>query len=1426
MNQKVNMRVESGICNLCSAPCSSCMHLNLTRMGSKSDGCSEETCHATVTSQISISVGDVLSSKSRACETLQYATSEGSILLSVNSSHDSLSENPESKVIIRSSDISDTADGTEVLPNSSLCGTGADGQPSSKAQPVLDQSTSKLKEEFREFEDRDDNTSRINSVNDDDVLGSYSKENLERKNVSFSAASVSNLGPKGSGKTVISCNSGMLETQSTDASAHGGLPKGKVPQCPSEYINLSLSKKAATGATSEVSNKNSEVEPNKDSKQPPEEGHKISDKVDEDKKTIKSAGLCDEKEHLLQSASADESDDSDIVEHDVKICDICGDAGREDLLAICSKCSDGAEHTYCMREMLQKVPEGDWLCEECKIAEESESQKQDAEVERVNKASPSIPNSGDKHAENLEVASASRRQAIEANIVSPKSSSPHRTATLSRDSSFKNLDKGKVRPTQKSFGNQSGNDILETVRSPTTSMRLHPPKGTLLKSKSFSTSNFKPKLKQVDDVPYRQKGTKEHAASDLQEGRTRTIGKSASFKSVIHGHLNAPESKVKTLSSQFSRAQDIKGFKAAKDRNAPEWRKSLKQDRPFVTSTAVSSSISSAKADSKMTSASNNRDSKGVQSDGKLRTLTKSASGLARKVLETSVTSVGDSDTCGNSGSGGQKINQAIPKDETASNASWTADRPSSNFCVLDGLPRSGELSHQGEKSREVPVSRSKHPVTTASRNFPCRKCRETGHAAEYCPVSSPRSSGVDLSVARSMKEEMRKGSKLKAAVEVAMLKRPGIHKEKGDMEETDGLPTPKAAVKFEIASEEHSYAHSPAVSVFCKAFAIPEPEYIWQGTFEVQKGGKFLDLCGAFQAHVSTCASPKVLEVVKKLPLKVTLDEVPRLSMWPTQFQCHGVHEDNIALYFFAKDLESYEKSYMGLLDSMIKSDLALKGTVDGFELLLFPSNVLPENCQRWNMLFFLWGVFRGRRSNCSVSPSYSDPSKKLGVFDSNAVPTLKEISNAITSFSENVCSATHTERKSSLACESSCNAVQEYDATDKTYVTMNGDSDKEVCLMEDRILDLQANCKQEDGELESKSSSNIASSMVSLCPKMESNDPLECQGQHVKLKKPSVVAIGIKGGFGKSEKTRSDALLVKEDSSAFKQLPIRNGEKCIAGYIGEVEVADRMLIDGDGIKLERNLGRDDRDMNIETCSAGRRNIEGLNSKHRKRPYFDLSKPAPQSSNDMDQRLPWNELNTIYNGEIINKKLKADFSEVYECRRTKDVCASQMHDTYSGCAIEDKTSEESCDEKVILEDLGSAERSFFPVVTPHVKDFQLEDNPMPWKQPSFEDQNRSHDRVPDLELALGADRKPPNKGLLPFFVGMVDRNNTQNKPFDKMTDVAEEDDPAASLSLSLSFPFTDKEQNVKSVSKREQVLPERHNVNTSLLLFGGLSDK
>lgn len=46
-----------------------------------------------------------------------------------------------------------------------------------------------------------------------------------------------------------------------------------------------------------------------------------------------------------------------------------------------------------------------------------------------------------------------------------------------------------------------------------------------------------------------------------------------------------------------------------------------------------------------------------------------------------------------------------------------------------------------------------------------------------------------------------------------------------------------------------------------------------------------------------------------------------------------------------------SYERKYKSLLDGMIKNDLALKGNLKGAELLIFPSNQLPEKSQRKNL-------------------------------------------------------------------------------------------------------------------------------------------------------------------------------------------------------------------------------------------------------------------------------------------------------------------------------------------------------------------------------------------------------------------------------------------------------------------------------------------
>ena len=84
------------------------------------------------------------------------------------------------------------------------------------------------------------------------------------------------------------------------------------------------------------------------------------------------------------------------------------------------------------------------------------------------------------------------------------------------------------------------------------------------------------------------------------------------------------------------------------------------------------------------------------------------------------------------------------------------------------------------------------------------------------------------------------------------------------------------------------------------------------RGKFEIQRSGGLPFTCDGMQAHLSTNASDKVLEVVRKLPRKLLLEEAPRLTMWPTQFMKSHATEDNIALYFFAKDLDRFVSVFL----------------------------------------------------------------------------------------------------------------------------------------------------------------------------------------------------------------------------------------------------------------------------------------------------------------------------------------------------------------------------------------------------------------------------------------------------------------------------------------------------------------------------------
>ncbi|CAK9166009.1 unnamed protein product [Ilex paraguariensis] len=869
----------------------------------------------------------------------------------------------------------------------------------------------------------------------------------------------------------------------------------------------------------------------------------------------------------------------------------------------------------------------------------------------------------------------------------------------------------------------------------------------------------------------------------------------------------------------------------------------------------------------------------------------------------------------------------------------------------------------------------------------------------------------------------MNKGNKLKAAIEAAMLKKPGLYRKKrvpdqpeelsvlsmngeiasqgplsgsnsirnmisdedmhegqavkrdsttdscmpktvNNMEQFSVLPAEVVTsrtedvcpiVRFDGKSSSrdlHCYTLA-SISPLLKLSAIPEHEFIWQGAFEIHRSGQVSDLLNGMQAHLSIFASHKVLEAANKFSCKLTLNEVPRMSTWPIQFQESDVKEDNIALYFFAKDLESYEKSYKILLDSMMSSDLALKGIIDGVELLIFPSNQLPEKYQRWNMLFFLWGVFRGKRASCLQHMP--------GSTEQFSCP--QDISMATISLPENTCSLGPIDNSSS-ACDGACNV----DVASEAHASIalpclsegiNGDCDTKVSSLVTKDECIQIVVEQQEFRLDSDPLSTIQSSSAHLCPGLGSicisQSPPPCCIYSVTIKRVcsekreeegilhssvganlkqqrrpglenrvlflfSLLGGGASGGCSPASEfsllgckhfsrtggvildvsprnmhsiNRKNSLAIhacdpgddisndvegyvdpdcKKDeelnaleqvtrptsgsnkiemmpmhwdtphdrqqasSHYFNKIPAAMQEVEAAGVIGEENITDKMNRSKDQVKFrgileERGILDAGAALEGETV-IGDATIKELNAQylnHRKRPHIDSTELMSQAAGGgKSQIVPWNGVNAILADGSENKKQKTGFGGFYGCNNPTDSLRdgfASMHEVASSSSIKEKRYDESCGGTVIPDNSQNAERYFFPVDSPPVKDIGLGDNSMPWKMFLPGNEDGLHDRTPNLELALGAETSS-RQGIPPFLGGKVDKKKKLGQPPDKATSKEEEEEVSAALSLSLSFPIPDKKQAAKPVSKSEQLHPERRLVNTSLFLFGGLSDK
>ncbi|XP_048127519.1 uncharacterized protein LOC115742732 isoform X2 [Rhodamnia argentea] len=1409
--KKVNTIAESGTCNVCSAPCTSCMHLNQVLMGSKRKEYSDETCLDGIASQYSANDCDVSRPFSGASEHSPQGTAdETSHPQGFNSGYSCDDTKSKPASTDASGALEDVLTVRKLFDRAKLSEIYLPPKPWSSSVEI-----NTVNEDSKPVEGQDDNISCVSSGNDLNSRVNNDDSYLDRKVAPASSVSSGNLYPEG---TRVSIQGAGSERDDHE------IPLGDVKSL----------------------NEDNQV-----------------------KKLTETLETPDVPGPSPRPLPEDESEGSDILEQDVKVCDICGDAGREDLLAICSRCSDGAEHTYCMREMLQKVPESDWVCEECKSADETENQKPGIEGKTSSRVTSASQVPDKSFGENIEVSPTVKGPG------SSKLCGSTRRVTSSRDSCFKNIDKGKAKLARQMSCMNSVQDFPEGARSPLPSNLQS--KGTLLKSKSFNAFISKPKVKVIDEgMIQKHKGIRENASFISKEGPTKPISKSMSFKHANPGRSVAVDAKVKMLPTKLTHAQNPKGSKNLKEGSVFDRTSLRKLDRNSSSLTRDSCTPSTPNSDHKLTSCgeplqgtllSNNRDPKLEQSDVKSAILVKTAE---------------------------YKSNQLDQKEEPLTSSSRTVEK----HCIeghglrQDGLSRSKGLTNHTDKARDCTVSRPKQPVISGSRSIFCQKCKEVGHDTESCPCSSLQV-GMDVSMTRSTKEEMYNSSKIKTPITSAMLKKPGIYRRNKGPEKSEDLsvsnPTHVDPLSFPDVSRKVMSADGPCEgqairqsctsdsrlqmignnamqltgpqigatslkganldftrdsegsssskfpcasflqSAICRISVIPEHECIWKGSFEVCRGSQQPDFCGGLQAHLSTLASPRVLEMVKKFSNKILLSEVPRMCTWPTQFYDCGAQDDNIALYFFAEDPESYERSYKGLLEKMIKSDLALKGNFDGVELLIFPSNQLPEKSQRWNTLFYLWGVFRGR----SVSGLDQDSvfSLKSSTSTSNVVLPEKDIPPPVVS-TTNKLSLPKCNGGNLPPCGKSCklSSPSRIPSLTSSQITQSSMAVNGICRAKDCSVDNMCTCLKEVSIREDSGhdSCNLHGSFTSSdwskqqkkCPQISQNEvcgsdavvPMELQ-HYVKT--------------GAHSCTKDDNMLMQRDTSLNRQGSLSRS------LLGGIRNSREQEMHGTGneVKLDKVLKEEDRLMDrgaaLEVEPMALDVLKDLQHE-KKRRHSDLVETASQTSSGTSATVAWNNvISENVKVECVNKKQKTDCSEIYEASRSIDAnlvdgFASQKSAQDSNLAVVKKVHDEVCDESINLENIGTAERFFFPVVASHAKDLTSGESSMPWKTLPSPFPARSHDGVPNLDLALGAKAKSSNKGLLPLWVGVADKSDSHPEAV-----AAQEEDPVSgSLSLSLSFPFPDSDKGFKPVPEAEQLLPESHHVNTSLLLFGDFSDK
>uniref|UniRef100_A0A0E0BHW5 PHD-type domain-containing protein n=1 Tax=Oryza glumipatula TaxID=40148 RepID=A0A0E0BHW5_9ORYZ len=645
-------------------------------------------------------------------------------------------------------------------------------------------------------------------------------------------------------------------------------------------------------------------------------------------------------------------DSSSEESEDVKICDICGDVGEEKKLAICSRCNDGAEHIYCMRVMMPEVPEGDWFCEECRTEMQIEKEKSILEKSQVKVSTISVgskvkaANVSNKDLNVSNTSSKSTKEDAEEGIV------PSGCTSTGKEEDGRSCIGGSEAANKNEEQTSSGrNDdfnlkILDGERHmqshnndvPFTSV-AHDISNMAVKNKSSIKSEVK-SSEEVEDVKVcdicGDIGAEEKLAvcSRCNDGAEhiycmrvmmQEVPKAKWLCETCHSEVESEKRKNKIETSELK----VGGSKG-----------------PMNKPSSSENGVDAENVGSNMSNRGNEMNSVNKRKDGD--------AGITSLVRQNPVSRESSFKLDGKKGkdpaghvstllTSNYPKNQMAPlRGQLSKSTSFNNSKVPKVKQLLNEVPQKPKTfkdSLSTPMRKEGPMG-----ILAKSASFKKPKCFEPVNKAKPSTVMNPL---VSENARNDILTSILGSRSLTGSVTVPVHSKAqssAQHLNKGNrMADSNILGTSGGEGHCGIKKPPHTKGHANI------------------GGFELSRTVRSPVLCEGLQAHLSCFASPKVLEVAKKFPSNVQLEELPRQNLWPPQFHDNGPTIDSIALFFFARDTESYEIHYRKLVENMLMDDLALRGNIETAELLIFASNTLPNNFQRWNMFHFLWGVFRG---------------------------------------------------------------------------------------------------------------------------------------------------------------------------------------------------------------------------------------------------------------------------------------------------------------------------------------------------------------------------------------------------------------------------------------------------------------------------------